>query len=60
MLEAKASLTEVDLAGNLRIHHPLQGPVDGRSTDLLVFLLDEVDQIVRAEMPLLAKEDIED
>ena len=60
MLEPEPSLAEIDLAGDARFHHPLQGPVDGGTADPLVLALDHLDEIVRAEVSLLAEEHVDD
>ncbi|MNC86243.1 hypothetical protein D3C83_18870 [compost metagenome] len=60
MLEPEASFAEVDLARDAGVDHPLQRAVDGRAADALVFLANLVDEIVGAEMPLLAQEDVDD
>ena len=60
VLEAEAALAEVDLAGDAGVHHPLQRAVDGGAADALVFALDQIDEIVGAEVPLLAQEHVDD
>ena len=60
MLEAEPAFAEIDLARNPRIDHPLQRPVDGGAADALVLPPNEIDEIVRAQMPLLAQKDVED
>src|SRR5262249_48367421 len=60
VLEAETPFTEVDLAGNARFLHPLQRAVDGGAGDPLVFLFDERDQIVSAQMSLLLEEHVDD
>src|SRR5262249_20115378 len=59
VLEAKASLAEVDVAGAARFHHPLQGAVDGGAADPLVFASNEVEEVVRAQVSLLAEEHVQ-
>ncbi len=59
-LEARAAFAEVDLAGDAGADHPLQRAVDRRAADPRILAADEVAQIVRAEVPLLAQEDAED
>ena len=53
VLEAEAALAEIDLAGDAGGHHPLQRAVDGGAADAVVFALDEVDEIVGAQMAFL-------
>jgi hypothetical protein len=56
MLEAKPAFAEIDLARNARIDHPLQRPVDRRTADSLIFALDQIDEIVGAEVTFLPQE----
>ena len=56
MLEAKATFAEIDLARDARVDHPLQRAVDGRAADAVIFAFDEIDEIVSAEVSLLAEE----
>src|SRR5205814_6057350 len=69
VLEAEASLAEIDFSCDPRIDHPLQRAVHGGAADsrraLTVALRgilapDEVEQIVGGEMSLLSKEHIHD
>ena len=60
MLEPEAAFAEIDFAGDARVHHPLQRAVHRRAADASIFLADEIDEIVRAEVPLLAQERIDD
>ena len=60
VLEAEPAFAEVDLAGDAGVHHPLQRAVDGGAADAMVFALDEIDQIVGAEVPLLTEEHVDD
>ena len=60
VLEAEAALAEVDLARDARVHHPLQRAVDGGAADPLVLAPDQIDEIVGAEVPLLAEEHVDD
>ena len=60
VLEAEPPLAEVDLAGDAGVHHPLQRAVDGGAADAMVFAANEIDQIVGAEVPFLAQEDVDD
>ena len=60
MLESEAPLAEVNLARNARVHHPLQGAVDSGPTDLLIFPANQVDKVVRTEVPFLPQEDVDD
>ena len=61
VLEPEAPFAEVDLARDAGVHHPLQRAVDGGAADAAdVLAADQVDEIVGAEVPLLAQEDVDD
>ena len=60
VLETEAAFAEIDLAGDPRIHHPLQRAIDRGAADAAIFLADEIDEVVGAEVPLLAEERIDD
>src|SRR5436190_1167730 len=60
VLEAEASLAEVDLAGDASVHHPLQRAVDGGAADPVILVPDQIDEIVRAQVAFLAEEHIDD
>jgi hypothetical protein len=60
VLETKSAFAEVHLTGNAGIHHPLQRPVYGGAADAMVFALDDVDQIVGAQVSLLPEEHVDD
>ena len=60
VLEPEAALAEVDLAGDAGVHHPLQRAVDGGAADAVVFALDEVDEVVGAEVAFLLQEHVDD
>ena len=60
MLEPKTSLTEVDLAGDARIDHPLERAVNGGATNTMIVAPYEIDEVVGAEMPFLSQEDVDD
>src|SRR5688572_9007059 len=60
MLKPEAAFAEIDLAGDSGIHHPLQSAIDSRAADAAIFLADELDEVIRAEVPLLAQEGIDD
>jgi hypothetical protein len=59
VFEAEAPLAEVHLAGDARVDHPLQRAVHGCAADATILTANEIDQIVSAEMPLLAEEDVD-
>ena len=60
VLEAEAALAEVDLAGDAGLDHPLQRAVDGGAADARVLAADDLDEIVRADVPVLPQEDVDD
>jgi len=60
VLEPEPPLPEVDLAGDTRVHHPLQRAIDGGAADAMVVLADQVEQIVGAQVSFLAQEYIDD
>ena len=60
MLEPKSPFAEVHLTRDAGIHHPLQRAVDGRPTQAVIFALDEIDEVVGAQVSLLTKEHVDD
>ena len=60
MLEAEAAFAEVDLARDAGFLHPQQRAVDGGAADAVIFALDQVDQIVSAQVSLLLEERVDD
>src|SRR6185369_14752715 len=60
MLETESTFAEIHLAGDAGVNHPLQRAVHRGATDSAVFAPDEIDEIVSAEVPLLAEEDVDD
>ena len=60
MLETKPPFAEIDLARDSGFYHPLKRPIDGRATDLVVLSPDQTDQIIGAQVSLLAKEHVDD
>src|SRR5439155_25043494 len=56
-LESRVALAEIDLSRDAGADHPLQRSIDGRAADARILAVDEVRQIVRARMPLLAEKD---
>jgi hypothetical protein len=59
-LEAKTALTEIHLPGDASLHHPLERPVQGGTADALIVTPDEFEQVVGAEVSLLAEEHVQD
>ena len=57
--EARSPLAEINLAGDPGVYHPLQRAVDGGATDPWVLFVDEITEIVRTQMTLLAQKKIE-
>ncbi len=60
VFEAEPAAAEVDPPRHARLDHPLQRPVHGRTADRLVGSPDEIDEVIGAEVPLLAEEDADD
>ena len=60
VLEAEAAFAEIDLARDAGVDHPLQRAVDGGAADAVIFALDQIDEIVGAEVSLLAEEHVDD
>src|SRR5262245_28030509 len=60
VLEAEAAFTEINLARNPGVDHPLERPIDGRPADALIFAADDVDEIVGSEVSLLTEEHVDD
>ena len=60
VLEAEPALAEIHLARDARVHHPLQRAVDGGAADALVLAADQIDEVVGAEVSLLAEEHVHD
>jgi hypothetical protein len=60
MLEAETAFAEIDLARDAGLHHPLQRAVDGGAAQSVIFALDEIDEIIGAQMSLLAEEHVDD
>ena len=60
MLEAESALTKINLACDASIDHPVQGPVDGGPADPMILVLDQFHQIIRAQVPFLTKEHVDD
>ena len=60
LFKPEAALSKVDLAGNPGIDHPLQGAIHGRPTDPFIFLPDQIHEIVRAQVSILADEHVDD
>ena len=59
-LETRSAVAEIHLARDAGADHPLQRAVHGGAPDARILATDEIAQIVRAQMTLLADEDIED
>jgi hypothetical protein len=58
--EPGTTFAEIDLAGDSGVDHPLQRPVNGGATDPRVFFVDQVAQIICAQMTLLAQKEVQD
>src|SRR6476660_10309632 len=60
MLETEPALAEIDLASDAGVNHPLESAINRCTTDSMIFAPDDIDEVVGAEVPLLAKEHIDD
>src|SRR5207244_13302371 len=60
MLVPRSAFAEIDLAGDASLDHPLESAVDGSAANAGMRTPDEIVQIVRAQVPLLAQEYIQD
>ena len=58
--ESRTTFAKIDLAGDSSVDHPLERSVHRGATDPRVFLVDEVAQIICAQMTLLAQKEIQD
>ena len=58
-LETRTPFAEIDFARDSGVDHPLKGPVHRRPANPRVLAVNEVAQVVRAEMPFLTEEDTE-
>ena len=59
-LETGPAFAEIDLPRHAGTEHPLQGAIDRRAADAGILATDDIEQIVGAEMPLLAQEQTQD
>ena len=59
VLEPESPLTEIDLAGDARIDHPLQRAIHRCTADAVIVATNEIDEIVGAEMPFLPQEHVD-
>ena len=60
MFETETPFAKIDLPGNLRLDHPLQRAVDRRAADPVILRPDQIHEVIRAEMALLPKKDVDD
>src|SRR5215467_2136623 len=58
--EARSAFAKIDLASDSGTDHPLQRAVNGRTTDSWIFFVDEIAQIICAQMTLLTQKEIQD
>jgi len=58
--KARSALTKIDFAGDSGTDHPLQRTVNGRPTDSWIFLVDEIAQVICAQMALLTQKEVQD
>ena len=59
-LEPRTSFSEIHLAGDPRVHHPLERAIRRRAADPRVLAADQRNEIFGAEVPLLLEEDPHD
>src|SRR5712671_3013953 len=57
---ARSALSEVDLARDVRVDHPLERSIDRGATDTRFIATDDVEQIVGAEVAVLTQKNAED
>jgi len=60
MLEPEPALSEIDLAGDPGLDHPLEGPVNGSPADPLIFTANQLDELVGCEVTFLPEKDVDD
>jgi hypothetical protein len=58
-LEPGTPFAEVDLAGDAGGDHPLQRAIERGTADARILAANELEQLVRAQMALLAQEDVQ-
>ena len=58
--EARSAFAKIDFASDSGADHPLQRPVNGRPTDSWIFLVDEIAQVICAQMTLLTQKEVQD
>src|SRR5262249_22457295 len=59
-LVPRSAFTEIDLAGEPLVHHPLERAVDGGAADSAVLPANEIEELICAQMSLLAEEELSD
>ena len=59
-LEPEAAFAEIDLARKTGRDHPLQRAVHGGAADSGTLSADEIEQLVRTQVSVLAQENVED
>src|SRR5262245_34030354 len=60
VFEAESPLAEIHLSGDTRVDHPLQRAIDRRATDSMIFVPEEINEVVGAEVAFLTQEDVDD
>jgi hypothetical protein len=58
--ETRSTLAKIDFAGDSGADHPLQRPVNGCPADVWIFLMDEIAQIICAQMTFLTQKEVQD
>ena len=59
-LVPRSALAEIDLARDVGVDHPLERPVHGGAADARFLPADDIEEIVRAEVPFLTQKYAED
>jgi hypothetical protein len=59
-LEAETALAKIHFPRDTGLLHPLKRAVDGGSANSMVVFVDEIDEIISADVPLLPEEHADD
>jgi hypothetical protein len=60
VFEAEPAFTEIDLARDARVHHPLQRAIHGGAADPLILVTNQVNEIIGAQVTFLPQEHVDD
>src|SRR5262249_18436400 len=58
--ESRPSLAKIDFTGDSGADHPLQRAVNRRTADPGIFFVDEIAQVIGAQMTFLAQKEVQD